>query len=275
MSKFWMMILAIIALVWVGGYATDASAKTNEQIRDCVDQRFAMAPFTGTLAQKEEQARQLPANKPFGNPQITLPQGGTLWGYCETLPAPAAATTKVANLGVADGALKREVTRLEGLAYETINARDRNGFIADGNTWQGHAATLKGELDTANDKVDSTFLIALCLGLLAVFLGICLVLLGRALISNKASLKKARTALENSEFNLEILRGKMASTQPEVPTPPSGDANLDAPTAPEAASAPEATPEPVAEAPAPATETAPEAPTPQPEVPEFLERLKK
>ncbi len=242
MTKVWALIALVVMLAF-GGNVPNAFAKPPAEVRACVDQRFAEEPFKGTLEQKEAQARNLPANKPFGKSQIVLPEGGSLWNYCKTLSAaPAVADTKVADLEAANGALKREVKRLEGLAYETINARDRtSGFVSDGTAWKDRAAAYKGELDTGKDKEGSATSVVVLLAIATAA-----AVLFALWLSSK--LRKAQVAQRKTKFELDLERSKKAA-QPEVPTPPLGDADIEPPTTP--------------------------APKTEPEIPAFLKGLKK
>ena len=239
MTKFWALIALAMVLAF-GGNVPSAFANTNADIRACVDQRFAESPFTGTLEQKEAQARRLPADRPFGNPQITLPQGETLWDYCKTTP-PALNIDqgRVTALEGANSALKREVTRLEGLAYETINARDRaTGFVSDGSTWNDRAAALKDELDIA--KTDAKFA-----GNLAWLLGIIGAMAIGFAIWLTTLVRKSGAALAQAKFTISNLQTRSWGGDTAA------DTGLDVPPTPGA------------------------KPAKEPEVPAFLDRLAK
>lgn len=239
MTKFWALIALVVVMAF-GGNVPNAFAKSPAEVRACVDQSFASAPFTGTLAQKEVQATRLAARTTVTveGLMIKLPQGSSIWQQCEGISALVPTTTRVTDLEAANGALKREVTRLEGLAYETINTRDRAGFVSDGNTWKDRAAAWKGELDTANRKAGSVAVGAVLSAIGCIIASIIAVWLAALVRRKNAELAKAKFTIAN--LQQRSWGGDTAT-----------DTGLDIPPAPGA------------------------EPAKEPEVPEFLDRLKR
>lgn len=237
-----MLMIATFVVAFImgfGGLPSTALAKTNADVRACVDQRFAEEPFTGTLAQKEAQARRLPADKPFGKSQPTLPQGGSLWNYCKTGPsALELATAKVAALEAENANLTRENTALKGNLKSTEAA----------------LATVTDERDAALADAKSAGNLAWILGIVAVLAGIVGALLFRIASGTRTALKnlQARNQALVSELEAATKSLLEQSGKREAPTPPQGDADLAAPPAPE--------PAPTAPA---AAKPAPASPTPR------------
>jgi hypothetical protein len=222
MTKFWALIALVVVLAF-GGNVPNAFAKSPAEVRACVDQSFASAPFTGTLAQKEIQATRLAPRTTVTveGLMIKLPQGSSIWQQCEGISAlvPSTTTTRVADLEAANGALKREVRRLEGLAYEGIATRDRAGFVSDGNTWKDRAAAWKGELDTAKTDAKSAGNLAWLFGIIgAVAIGFAIWL--------TTLVRKSGAALAQANFKLKTLQTKPSGGDTAT------DTGLDIPPAP-------------------------------------------
>ena len=143
------IFMALVAM-FVLGVAAPASAKTLTEVVACRDAGFAAAPFMGTTAQKERQAKSLVIGTEVlvDNVTVKLDAGDSLWSRCKTGPsALEVATAKVT-------ALETENARLRALAY----TRTSKGPVSWRSVATSHASQitdLNGKLDAAKAAIKS------------------------------------------------------------------------------------------------------------------------
>lgn len=155
LKHMWALIALVFAIT-VGGFVTEASAKTNAENVACRDAGFAALPFSGTLAEKEAHARNLAIGTEVlvDGVMVKLAAGESLWSRCATAPT-APTPLQVANARIS--ALETERGRLEGLAYKSIATRyTATDFVATGVTWKDTATALKAERDAAQADLKSS-----------------------------------------------------------------------------------------------------------------------
>lgn len=207
-------IIMALAVMFFLGVAGQASAKTLTEIDACKDAALMAAPFTGSIAKREVQARHLDGSDTVLIEGSKVSATRPIWNLCEG----PSLTEQLATANRANKTLRGEVARLTVLAYKSVASHDPvTDFVTSGTTYKEAASAA----EVASNAKDATIKSEKFFGKLWLVLGsIALALLGlmifgfSRLLDDHARLQRRMDALKAAPPEESTL-GKMN----DEPTP--------------------------------------------------------